>query len=397
MEQRRAVVIGAGIGGLAAAVALRRTGWQVTVLERLQRLDPAGAGLAIAPNALRALDRVGVGDQVRALAAARGDVGLRRPDGRWLSRTSADAIRTRFGEPMVVAARSAVVDALRAVLPTDAVRTGTEVTSVEQGTAGAPARVTVGDDAPLAADLVVAADGLRSAARQAAFPGHAGPRYAGYTTWRWLAPSPGQPYRPAETWGRGRLFGAMPLVDGRVYCWASSVAAAGQEYQDDHAELVRLYADWHDPIPALVSAARDLTLLRLDIEELPTPLPAYHRDRLALVGDAAHAMTPFLGQGACQAIEDAVTLAAVLGDVPAGAVPAALASYSGTRLPRVTMIAERSRRVGRLAQVTSPLAVLARDAGLRLADRLVPDLAVRQMVPVVDVEPPALGSGRLTP
>src|SRR3954449_12746278 len=123
----RAVVVGAGIGGLTSGVALVQAGWQVTVVERAPSLDPVGAGLGVAPNALHALDALGLGDALRAKAAIQGDAGIRRPDGRWIYRTSDAAIRRRFGDPLVVALRSDLVGVLAAALPDGALRLGTAV------------------------------------------------------------------------------------------------------------------------------------------------------------------------------------------------------------------------------------------------------------------------------
>ncbi|MCC3779879.1 NAD(P)-binding protein, partial [Streptomyces sp. UNOB3_S3] len=133
MTQPRAVVIGGGIGGLTAACALHHDGWTVTVLERAAALEPVGAGIALAPNAQRALDTFGAGDAVRALSGWQADGGLRLPDGRWLSRTSTEAAARRFGGPVVVAHRADVVGLLAARLPEGAVHTGSPAALADPG------------------------------------------------------------------------------------------------------------------------------------------------------------------------------------------------------------------------------------------------------------------------
>ncbi|MEV5430760.1 FAD-dependent monooxygenase [Streptomyces sp. NPDC052701] len=383
-QSRRAVVIGGGIGGLAAAAALHLRGHQVTVLERAASLEPVGAAISLAPNALRALDVIGLGDQIRDLAAWQGDGGLRTPGGRWLARSGAAAAAERFGGPLVLLHRATLVTALAALLPPDAVRTGAAATVADPGAAGRPARVSTADG-ELEADLVVAADGLRSAVRRALFPDHPGPVYSGFTTWRVVIPVPGARFAAHETWGRGRIWGTHPLKDGRVYAYAAAVAPAGRRAPDEKAELVRLFGDWHDPVPAVLAAARPQDVLRHDVHHIAQPLPAYHRGRVALLGDAAHAMPPTLGQGGNQAIEDAIVLAHHCDDLPA---------YSAARLPRTTAIGRRAVRVARLNLMTGRAAVAVRDTAVALLSKAGPALFLRGFDGIADWRPPSGGTGR---
>ncbi|GAA4197690.1 FAD-dependent monooxygenase [Microbispora amethystogenes] len=375
-----AVVVGAGIGGLTAALALARNGWQVTVLEQAASIEPVGAGLAVAPNALRALDMIGFGDEVRKLSAIQGEAGLRRPSGRWLSRTTAEDAAARYGDSIVLLTRSALVGILAARLPEGALRLGTraEPEPADPGT-GLVTLATPAGTETIQADLVVAADGIRSRTRAALFPGHPEPVYAGVTSWRAIVPCAEQ-VGASETWGAGLVFGVMPLAGGQVYCYATAPVAAGLRAESEKDELIRLFGRWHDPIPALLAAADPGAVLRHDIYSLDTPLPAFHSGRIALLGDAAHPMTPNLGQGACQAIEDAVVLARHVspGGRPAENPAPGLAAYSRERLARTTPIVRRSRLVGRISGWRDPLAVSLRDGAMRAAGLLGPAVAVRQ-------------------
>jgi 2-polyprenyl-6-methoxyphenol hydroxylase-like FAD-dependent oxidoreductase len=403
---RHAIVAGAGIGGLAAAVALRRRGWDVTILERARALEPVGAGLGLGPNALHALDAVGLGDEVRRFSAIQGHGGLRRPGGGWLVRTDLGGLAARFGDPQLVALRADVVGLLAGRLPAGVLRTGVTVTGVDAGDADRRACVatSAGD---LDADLVVAADGIGSRIRAALFPDHPGPRYSGFTTWRFVVPAvPAGAGRaePAETWGRGEVFGVLPLASGQVYCYASAPAPAGVRHEDEAAELKQKFGRWHDPIPGLIGAISPDRVLHDDVYWMAEPLPAYHRGRVAILGDAAHAMTPHLGQGACQAIEDAVVLASVAGPgTPAettpgnGAEPGIgtapdLAAYTSARRPRTRMVASGSYRATRLSGMTSPAAIALRNTGIRLVGRLAPSLMLRQMDPLASWTPPSPAS-----
>jgi 2-polyprenyl-6-methoxyphenol hydroxylase-like FAD-dependent oxidoreductase len=384
----QAVVVGAGFGGLAAAVGLVQRGWEVTVVERAPELRSVGAGLAVAPNGLRALDTLGAGDAVRKLAALNGDAAMSRPDGRVIARTAGDAMVRRFGDPIIPATRAAVMDVLLALLPPDALRLGTAATGIEAGDASTRPRLLTASG-PLEADLIVAADGVNSVLRKTLFPEHRGPVYSGYTAWRMLVPAPGGDYLPGETWGEGRVFGITPLADGRIYAYAADHAVAGVTYPDQQAELLRRFGGWHQPIPEIIAAAGPDGILHNDVYEMADPLPAYHRGAVAVLGDAAHAMTPHLGQGANQAIEDAVTLAALVGPAEDSAeIAIALARYTALRVPRGIDIVRRSHRLGALTQTASRPKAALRNAGMRLAARVVPDLALRAMDPVVAWEPP---------
>ncbi|WP_328539954.1 FAD-dependent oxidoreductase [Streptomyces sp. NBC_00344] len=385
-----AVVIGAGIGGLTAAAALHQRGWQVTVLERAPSIEPLGSAISLAPNAQRALDVIGLGDEVRRLAAWQGDGGMRTPGGRWLSRTNAEAARRAFGGPVVLLHRAVLVERLAALLPAGCVHTGVPAELAEPGAAGRPAVVRT-PEGELEAALVVGADGINSGVRRVLFPGHQEPVHAGFTTWRLIVPAPDRSFPAHESWGRGRLWGSQPLKDGRIYAYAAAAAPEGGRAPDDEkAELRRLFGDWHHPVPALIAAAEPRQVLRHDVRHLTVPLPAHHRGRAVLVGDAAHPMTPSLGQGGNQAIEDAIVLAHHAGSVQGpGAVPGpALAAHTADRLPRTTAIARRAAATGRLTMLRSLPAVALRNTLIAAVSRVGPTVVLRSFADIADWQPP---------
>ncbi|MFH8993000.1 FAD-dependent monooxygenase [Streptomyces sp. NPDC017940] len=381
-----AVVAGGGIGGLTAAIALHRTGWRVTVLERAGSLEPVGAGIGLAPNSQRALDVLGLGDRVRGLSAWQGAGGVRAGNGRWLVRTSTAATEREFGGGLVSLHRATLVDLLVGALPADCLRLGTEARLVDPGGPGRTAVVATGDG-DIEADLVVGADGIDSRVRSALFPAHPGPRYAGFTAWRLVVPAPEDPFEPHETWGRGGVWGTHPLKDGRVYAYATALVPQGGRAPDsEKAELERRFARWHDPIPEIIAGARPEDVLRNDVRHLIEPLPAYHRGRTALLGDAAHAMAPTLGQGGNQAIEDAVVLAHHL--APDTDLFAGLAAYSAARVPRTTAIVRQSARTARLNHLTDGTLIAVRDTLLRTACRIGPNMIMRGFAAIADWRPP---------
>jgi 2-polyprenyl-6-methoxyphenol hydroxylase-like FAD-dependent oxidoreductase len=364
----RAVVVGGGIGGLASAIALRARGWDVEVLEQAPAFTEVGAGLSLWPNALNALDALGVGATVRESSVLDGSTGIRDQRGRWLSHTDVAVIRERFGH-LALVHRATLLDILRSALPTECLRAGVSVNAVS---ADGLVKFAGGESR---ADLVVGADGLHSTVRKALWPAARSPRYAGYTAWRFVTRRPVDVGPGGESWGRGERFGYATLSDGRVYCFLTANVDEGTDGVD-LATLRERFADWHDPVPMLLGEADEADLLHHDLYDLP-PLSSYVEGRVALVGDAAHAMTPNLGQGACQALEDAVILARCATDSD-------LAAYDAERRPRTTMISKRSARIGRFAQLQSPPAVVLRNLVMRATPA---SSLLRSLKPVLDWRP----------
>jgi 2-polyprenyl-6-methoxyphenol hydroxylase-like FAD-dependent oxidoreductase len=233
-------------------------------------------------------------------------------------------------------------------------------------------------------DLVVVADGARSRLRDALVPGHPGPRGTGEYAARAIAPAPAGADLPAGELldhRTGDRFGCLPMSDGEVYWYATWRSAAPVDPVARHRWLCERLASWHPAVPALVGATPAAAVHVVETAQLD-PLPRFAAGRAVLLGDAAHAMTPDLGQGACQAFEDAVSLGAALDASPD--VAAALAHYDAVRRPRTAALARQARSTNRLLIASGPGARL-RDAALRL----VPDaLATRALARQLRFAPP---------
>ena len=359
MAGSRVLIIGGGIGGLTAAIALTRAGIDVEVYERVADMAPVGAGISLWKNALVALDRVGVYEAVRAYGVVGSGAGLRRWDGRLLVGADSTALSDRFGDFVIVIHRAALQRVLLEAVGSSRVRLGHACTSISSTDRGVTAHFHNGHVAD--GDALIGADGLHSVVR-AAIHGDAPPVYRGYTAWRGVVNFDHTRLKIGETWGRGQRFGQMPMSDGQVYWFATANVPAGQTSPDgERAELLRRFRGWHDPIEALITATPDRAILRNDMYDR-APIAHWGRGRVTLLGDAAHPMTPNLGQGGCQAIEDAVVLGSQLNNVPASALTEALRSYETRRVARTSMIVNTSRRIGAIAQIENPVLIAMRNA-----------------------------------
>jgi 2-polyprenyl-6-methoxyphenol hydroxylase-like FAD-dependent oxidoreductase len=349
------LVVGAGIGGLTAAIALRRAGLPVEVYERAPELLEVGAGLTLQPNALLALRAIGMEDAVRLAGHAQAASRLLRSDGRVLAEVPVQDVYRAVGAIAVGIHRgtlqSLLLDALGPVTP----RCGRTAVGYEEESDRVTVHFAEGESATGA--LLLGADGLRSAVR-AQLLADGEPVYRGYTAWRGVAP-PGATLlaASAESWGCGRRFGMVPIDGGRAY-WYAAVNAPPGGTEISRAVLRALFAGWHASVHTLVEATPEEAILRGDVFDRP-PSSIWGRGRVTLLGDAAHPMTPNLGQGACQAIEDAVVLARCLAE---RCDPAALRRYEARRRRRANQVVVSARRLGAIAQWEGKLLCRLRDA-----------------------------------
>jgi 2-polyprenyl-6-methoxyphenol hydroxylase-like FAD-dependent oxidoreductase len=364
------------MAGLATAGALARAGWQVTVLERGERVAAPPTALVLWANGLRALTALNPDGGWTAITAPLPDGGVRRPDGQWLVTPRG---RPGAGPAPAVVHLDDLYDALVAGLGDRVeIRTGCAVTKVRVGPGRRPA---VGDGRTVhEADLLVAADGIDSPIRRALAP-EAAAVGSGFAAWQAVIPGyraprlTGDDAAGGETLGAGYRFVSIPLGEraagrGGVYWVATAAGAARPESPATQLALLRRwFAGWHAPIGELLAATRPEDLVPQEVREL-RPLPRAYgfcsgSGGVVLIGDAAHAMPHHLGQGACLAFEDAATLGSlVAGAAPGPALCAAVEAYSRARRPRTTSVVRQTRRMSAVVQARGRLALRARDAAL---------------------------------
>lgn len=346
----RIAIVGGGVGGLAAAVGLNGQGHAVRVFEQSRQYGRVGADVNLTPNAVHALDRLGAGDALRANAA--------RPTHRisrdWDSGAETSrlpmsaAAEARYGAPQLTIHRADLLAALEARLPPDTIRFGTRIAAAAQDEAGAT--LTFADGGSDRFDLIVGADGIHSVIRAALF-GPDAPVFTGLVSWRGVFARDRAPNLPdldafTKWWGPtpDRQIVTFPLTHGtEIFVFAThrqeGWAEEGWTLPGDLAELRGLYADFHPQARALLGALESVTRSALHVRE---PMADWSRSRITLLGDAAHPMVPFMAQGACMAIEDAVVLTRALEGAAEAAIPAALARYQAARMPRTAEIQRSS-------------------------------------------------------
>ncbi|MEV4835746.1 FAD-dependent monooxygenase [Nonomuraea sp. NPDC049486] len=363
----RIAVVGAGLGGVAVAVGLHRAGHEVTLLERGAALREKGTGIAIMPNGLRALDALGLAEDVRGRHTKAFAGGLRDWRGRPLLVTDVIQAQQEIGA-VVIVERAELHQALRAPLPADLVRTATPVDRLEIG--DSEVAVISGGRAVAEADVVVAADGIAGELRAQLFPRHPGLRRTGRLDLRGMLPRPGDltpDLLACQLVDRrsGAMFGLFPVGEDRLY-WFTDTALRGAPPGPEEArrQMLSLMADWHPLVTRLIEDTPPSDIHVDPIAGLAEPLPSYVSGRVALLGDAAHGMPPDLGQGASQAFQDAAALTRHLtGAEPADAAERLL-RYDAERRPSANRVMRGAFRQSRLTSRTGVTAWL-RDALLR--------------------------------
>lgn len=350
MDKLTIAICGAGVGGMAAAIALQAQGHQVRIFEQARQFGRIGADVNLTPNAVHALDRLGAGEALRDTAA--------RPTHR-ISKTwdtaeetsrlpMSTAAEERYGAPQLTIHRADLLRALEDRLAPGTISFGAKVLRVEPLPQGA--RLVLADAPAADFDLVIGADGIHSAVRLALF-GKDDPQFTGLVSWRAVIArdkAQGLPDLDAFTkwWGPtpDRQIVTFPLTHGQeIFVFATTAQQGwtdeGWTLPGDIAELRAAYSDFHPQARALLDACDTVTRSALYVRE---PMAHWSQGHVTLLGDAAHPMVPFMAQGACMAIEDAVVLSRAVAGQPHAALPEALQRYERARIPRTAQVQRSS-------------------------------------------------------
>ena len=362
----RVSIIGAGLGGLAAAIALRQRGCEVTVFEQAAEITEIGAGVQLGPNAMRVLMALGLEEEAMKTAFEPERHVVRNwKTGRVVAATQMKGVyRNQFGAPYFGFHRADLQATLLQAVPQKDVRLNAKCTGVRNS--GTSAVITFADGSEVESDVVVGADGIHSAVRESLY-GPESPRFTGVICWRGVVPVEIMPEGMVSP-DMGAWFGPHSTLvtyyvrRGELINWAALYDAhdwreESWKTEGNPAEVMQTYAEWHPAVNELISKTGRLYKWALFDRE---PLARWSTGRITLLGDSAHPMLPYLAQGACMAVEDGYVLATELARAGTGAEQA-LKNYESLRLPRTARVQLASRARAKVNQTTSPLARFGRD------------------------------------
>ncbi|WP_114748587.1 FAD-dependent monooxygenase [Pleomorphovibrio marinus] len=370
MGKVKVSIIGGGIAGLTTAIALQQKGIQANVYEAASEVRPVGAGLALSSNAMRVYKLLGFMDEVISQGRLMSSFALLDQKGKIITKSDSEAISKKYGLDNFLIHRYALHELLLSKLDPDTVFTNKKATAFSNQKD--QVLVDFEDGSSISTDYLIVGDGIHSAIRKQLLP-QSTPRYSGYTCWRAVMDNSKLKITQAsETWGQKGRFGIAPLANDELY-WFACINAPQNDRKMGAMKVLDLLAnfkDYHDPIPRILEHTEDHQLIWNDIIDI-SPIGQFAFDRIVLIGDAAHATTPNLGQGACQAIEDAYVLADEMSK--SDKYSKSFRAFEKRRIKRTDFIVNTSWKMGKLAQLENAMLCRIRNFGLRNLPKTIND------------------------
>lgn len=379
MTHKQVAIVGGGIGGLTLAIALQRKGFHVKVYEKAPRIQPLGAGLVLAANAVKALYEIGIGDDVLQAGKILKTLRIKNATGEILTQTNSEKLSQKFGIVNNFTIHRADLHRvlINQLLP-DTLKLDKDCIDFTQRHTGVT--LTFLDGTTSHTDYLIASDGIHSSIRKKLIP-NSHPRYAGYTCWRAVIdniPANVDVTETSETWGQGCRFGIVPLSENRLY-WFACVNASEKDKRIGSLkveDLLQIFNKFHFPVTAILKNTKSENLIWSDISDLK-PLTQFAFGNVVLIGDAAHATTPNMGQGACMAIEDAAVLSNCITSYPT--IEEAFSLFQQRRIKRTTAIVNMSRAIGKVAQLENPFLIRMRNLAMKLTPTAVTEKQIKNL------------------
>lgn len=348
------IILGGGIGGLTTAIALKNAGIQCEIYETAEKFKPVGAGLSIAINAMKALNALGLYDQVLEKGNQYELAKMYTTKGKALQTLSMEKLRSKFNSTAVTIHRHELHDILAqniGEIPVHFNKRCIDLTRYEN-----KIHLSFSDGTQIDADYLIAADGIHSVIRKKLLP-DASERFSGHTCWRGICEKEihGLDYSVlSETWGLGSRFGIVPLRHKRIYWFAVKDASKEETHWSTYTpqQLAGLFNHYHKPVEEIILHTPASSIFWNNLSDLK-PISRFAFDTILLLGDAAHATTPNLGQGACMAIEDAAVLQSLLRKEKD--LKKVFKQFEQERIKRTTRIVNTSYQFGKIAQTSNPL------------------------------------------
>lgn len=361
--KKKFIIIGGGIAGLTTAIALQKAGFVPYIYEASPKAKGIGAGLVLAANAMKALRSIGIADAVIQKGHSLARFTIEDEQGKIISFTDSFKSSSQYGVDNFTIHRADLHEVLLSYIPENQIFLNKKVLSFEQDAKGV--KVFFADGTSVEGDYLLAADGIHSPIRLQVLPKSL-PRYSGYTCWRGITDAMEiEKMESSETWGIKGRFGLVPLTNKRIYWFACINAPEKSEIHQKYTknDLIENFKNYHSPIPQVLANTQEFEIILRDIVDFE-PIKKFAFQRVLLIGDAAHATTPNMGQGACQAIEDAAVLGKLLS--ANNEIEKVFLTFEKVRIARTTFIVNQSYQIGKVAQLSSPFLAKIRNFVFRL-------------------------------